>query len=906
LIHAFVVPNLAFGIKEYRIVEKNKNKPWDFLLDAEKTFQYGVFSQGKNNESPVYGVAFQEGADGNFQNMKFKPHQRVFAFSDASELVFDRNTGTRLQVKAYQIDMGPKGEFGQPVLSVGVDYAVNYIQEEGKDATVIYLMTPESQVKLGDLNFGQAFPVRFQTKVSEPLGELAQNDPGAVQDLLDRLPFPPQHKYHQAHAAREKITDHNAPPHGVTLPALAGAFNTSSSRAIPPPPKNPEISDEDLRKAIREYCTDLTALAISGKLDPVVGRNDEIQSALNTLFSYDQSCVCFTGDAGVGKTTMFHGVAQYLADGKAPPDLPRVRVIQWDISAMSAGPEAKWRGSVEGKIRVLSQGLMERGGYFEGQKIITCVDEIHSQLASGKTEGGANAGNMLKPFLASRGIAVMGATTTKEYQKYIASDGGLADRFEEQPLRAPDRSLTMLMLKSVAPRIREHHALEKDITTEQLQYIIDMTDLYVTGKAQPRKARKVLVRAASAAELRGSKVIEMDDIYTVLAPMAKVDKAFFGTGHYDQYLALKQGFKTTILGQDLGAVADRIGGARAGLGNPDKPLAAFLFLGPTGVGKTETALEIARTFMGSKAAMLRIDMSDYKEAHTVSRLVGAPPGYIGHDGGAVLLDHVRKHPYTVVLLDEIEKAHPDVQKMFLGVLDHGEMTDPKGNVVSFKNVIFVMTSNMGSGQVAQLQQNDKKKVGFQQGVEQEERHARQLTDASDKAFKAAPQQFLLPELMGRMKALGGDPVVFKQLSKDIIRQLVDRQLDKTAQRLAASSPGMENVTLMFPLELRQLLTEKAYDPSINARAVESTVNKVNDLLGLCLLNPKNKSELMDFVKEHGGAKLMVDLVGEDISLRFEAPDAVAPVVQVVAPPSNDNPAGVASSRPVPVSGGMKL
>ncbi|MEZ0260143.1 MAG: AAA family ATPase [Alphaproteobacteria bacterium] len=871
-----------------------------YLTDATDSRQYAVRFDNGRPTKPFQVFALDP------RESRFKPNETVFALDDDTEI---KSVGgkTRISTTAYQVSINAAAD-PTGMKFVGVEYDVSFDFQPG-DFRVKYTLTKESQAALADIGMDAGFPKTFSDKLSPTSRGLQKDAAGNIlidPSVLRNLSFPPHHDGGAIIARQNlemtsteptvqpRVEDQSKPtekPTVTTNPTtdkpttVTKPFNTATTN-IPKPPERPKISDASIEGVIRQYCDDLTEKAINGKLDPVVGRDQEVVDSIKILSRRKQASVCYTGDAGVGKTAMFSGVAQYIADDKDVPDSLRgARVLSLDLQAMNAG--AKFRGQFEEKLKPLIDGLKEREGYLKGRKIILAIDEIHSQLTSGKAEGGTDAGNMMKPFLTSKGISVMGTTTSEEYRKHIEKDNAMASRFEQKVLAQPDADSTRVILNKLWPLIKEHHGIAEDLAQEDLEYVITMTNRYAPNESQPRKGEKALDMAAASAKFRHSNVIEREDIITAVAQMSRLKSDFLNQSDHDRFLKMETELPQQVLGQPgVQRVVDGLIGSRSGLNDPNQPWAAFVFQGPTGTGKTELCKALSRYLFGTEEALIQLNMGEYSEKHTVSRLIGAPPGYVGFDTAEpALTEKIRQRPYSILLLDEIEKAHPDVFNVLLPVLNDGKMTDNQGKTVLFNNVIVVMTTNLGAKE-AMAALKGGANGSFDQGAA--EMPPEQQEAILAKKYETARGQFFRPEMVNRIEELGGF-VTFIPLAPSVIKNLVNREVDKINKRIAdPTGANIKGITLEIGQEAHDQLAREGYKPEMGARPLRKVVReKVSNPLGKWVI--ANKAEIVEFVAKNGGAKIVIDTVGGAFAPRMEKAGAVV-AAEAAATATNDNKA----------------
>jgi ATP-dependent Clp protease ATP-binding subunit ClpC len=613
---------------------------------------------------------------------------------------------------------------------------------------------------------------------------------------------------------------------------------------------------------LEQYGVDLTELARRGEIDPVIGRADEIEQAVEILSRRTKNNPVLIGEAGVGKTAVVEGLAQRIVDGDVPQTLEGKRVIQLDLAGLVAG--TRYRGDFEERLRKVIDEIQS-----EGDGLIVFLDEIHTLVGAGGgggDGGGMDASNMLKPALARGQLRVVGATTLDEYRKHIEKDAALARRFQPVLIGEPSVEDTVAILRGLRDNYEAHHQVR--ITDEALDAAAELSDRYITDRFLPDKAIDLIDQAGARVRLRVKtpspdtrsyereleqlsrdrdqavaaenyeKASELRDRMHELR--LKIDEAQTGPGgvpqvtdadiaevvsratgipvaqlteeERDRLLRLEAHLHDRVIGQEdaVEAVAEAVRRSRAGLGDPDRPVGSFLFLGPTGVGKTELARSLAEALFGDSDRMVRLDMSEFQERHTVSRLVGAPPGYVGYDEAGQLTEAVRRRPYSVVLLDEIEKAHPDVFNILLQVLDDGRLTDSQGRTVSFKNTVLIMTSNLGSDIIS----GTRRSVGF--GAADAKASAdEELRDRLDRRLR----EQLRPEFINRIDEI----IIFRQLETDQLRQITELMLQETRRRLAN-----QQIHLEISAAAVDWLAEKGFQPEFGARPLRRTIQRELD------------------------------------------------------------------------------
>ncbi len=568
-----------------------------------------------------------------------------------------------------------------------------------------------------------------------------------------------------------------------------------------------------LPTALLPYGQDLTALAMLDRFDPVIGREAELERLVQILSRRRKNNPCLVGAAGVGKTAVAEGLALRLARGQVPQSLLGKRLFSLELSGLLAG--ARYRGDFEERLRTVLDAVRRTGD------VILFVDEIHNIVGTGAADGSLDAANLLKPALSRGEFQLIGATTTEEYRKHIESDSALERRFQPLVIREPAPEIAIDILAGLRERYARHHAVT--ICDEAVRAAVELSVRYIHDRCLPDKAIDLLDEAASRTRLHApaetQPTVDAAAIAQVVAEWTGIPAGKLSRAEGDALLRLEQRLRRRVIGQDeaVSTVAKAIRRSRLGLGDPRRPLGSFLFLGPTGVGKTELARALAEALFGAPDAMIRLDMSEYAEKHSVSRLLGAPPGYIGHDSGGQLTEAVRRRPYSLILLDEIEKAHPDIWDLLLQILDEGRLTDSRGRTVNMKHCILVLTGNTG----AEILSGTSRPLGFAAGAETDDKaRRRQVRQLLEKQFR--------PELLGRLDEI----VLFRPLCPDAARDIARLLLEQLFHRLDAAG-----VRLRVSEDALTALAQQGYDPRRGARPLRHLIRKqLEDPLAEMLLD----------------------------------------------------------------------
>ena len=637
---------------------------------------------------------------------------------------------------------------------------------------------------------------------------------------------------------------------------------------------------------LNQYGTDLTKKALDGKLDPVIGRDKEIERVIQILSRRSKNNPCLIGEPGVGKTAIVEGLAQKIVAGDVPELLKDKRVVSVDISSMVAG--AKYRGDFEERIKKSLEEVRKAGD------VILFIDEIHTIVGAGSAEGAVDAANILKPLLARGEIQVVGATTLNEYRKYIEKDAALERRFSQVLVTEPTEEDTIKILEGIRDKYEAHHNVK--ITDEAIKAAVELSERYINDRYLPDKAIDLMDEAASkvkmqkytkpdsikeledkiekiskekeeaiatqnfetAAKLRDTEksqkeelqkkqekwknsntkkvmTLTQEDIAGVIASWTGIPVNKITETENEKLKKLEEILHKRVVGQDeaVTAVSKAIRRGRVGLKDPNRPIGSFLFLGPTGVGKTELAKSLAEAMFGDENSMIRVDMSEFMEPHSVAKLIGSPPGYVGYDDGGQLTEKVRRKPYCVILFDEVEKAHPDVMNMLLQILEDGRLSDSQGRTVNFKNTIIIMTSNIGARLIT-----DHNKLGFSGNSNDKEETKNEYEDTK-KAVMAELKKEFKPELINRID----DIIVFHKLSDDNVKAIIDIMLKEVAKRLEK-----QEIKIEISDDVKELIAKKGVDKDYGARPLRRAIqNMVEDKIAEAILDGKivpNKTAIL--------------------------------------------------------------
>ena len=689
------------------------------------------------------------------------------------------------------------------------------------------------------------------------IGIMREADSIAVRILLD-LGINPQKLYNEIVKVLEEDEDINSGDSSQNR--KTGSFNSTPT--------------------LNQYGTDLTKSASLGKLDPVIGRKNEIERVIQILSRRTKNNPCLIGEPGVGKTAVVEGLAEKIVQGDVPEILKDKRVVTIDLSSMIAG--AKYRGDFEERIKKALNEVKKAGD------VILFIDEIHTIVGAGSAEGAIDAANILKPLLARGEIQLIGATTLNEYRKYIEKDSALERRFSPVTVNEPTHEETVEILKGIRDKYEAHHNIK--ITDEAINAAVELSSRYINDRFLPDKAIDLIDEASSkirlssleepdslkemedkiekmnqekeaavkvqkfekAAKIRDEvnklkeeleaernkwkskktkaipKLTE-EDIAKTIASWTGIPAAKITQDENKKLKNLDKELHKRVIGQNeaVEAVAKAIRRSRVGLKNPNRPIGSFLFLGPTGVGKTELSKALAESLFGTEDAMIRIDMSEFMEPHSVAKLIGAPPGYVGFDDGGQLTEKIRRKPYSVILFDEIEKAHPDVMNMLLQILEDGRLTDSQGRTVNFKNTVIIMTSNIGARLIT-----EKKSLGFTNSSEEDENKE---YEEIKKNVMAELKKQLRPEFINRID----DIIVFHKLNDDEINSIIDLLLKNVEQRLVE-----QGLNIKIDKSVKELIAKKGVDKEFGARPLRRAIqNIVEDKLAEEILDGNIKPGL---------------------------------------------------------------
>lgn len=676
------------------------------------------------------------------------------------------------------------------------------------------------------------------------IGMMREGDSVAVRIMLD-LDVNPQKLYNEIAKVINEDENTTSQTKSRSNSHNAGSFNSTPT--------------------LNQFGTDLTKQAIDGKLDPIVGRKEEIERVIQILSRRTKNNPCLIGEPGVGKTAVVEGLAEKIIAEDVPEMLKHKRVVTVDISSMVAG--AKYRGDFEERIKKCLNEVKKAGD------VILFIDEIHTIVGAGSAEGAIDAANILKPLLARGEIQLIGATTLNEYRKYIEKDAALERRFSPITVNEPSSEDTIQILKGIRDKYEAHHNVK--ITDEAIDSAVNLSVRYINDRFLPDKAIDLIDEAASkvrmrtytqpdnlktleeemeavkhekeeairvqefekAASLRDKEhslkekvekeqekwknkntrnvtEITSEEIGEVIASWTGIPVKKITQDENEKLKNLEKVLHERVIGQSeaVTAVAKAIRRGRVGLKDPKRPIGSFIFLGPTGVGKTELSKALAQSLFGDENAMIRVDMSEYMEPHSISKLIGAPPGYVGFDDGGQLTEKVRRKPYCVILFDEIEKAHPDVMNMLLQILEDGRLTDAQGRTVNFKNAVIIMTSNVGARLIT-----EDKRLGFSGGNENIQENEMKKYEEIKKEVLAELKKQFKPEFINRIDEI----IVFHQLKDEEIEEIIDIMLKEVVKRLQDN-----DIEIKFDKSIKELVAKKGVDKAYGARPLRRTIQSV--------------------------------------------------------------------------------
>ena len=582
--------------------------------------------------------------------------------------------------------------------------------------------------------------------------------------------------------------------------------------------------------ALESYCVNLNRKASQGKIDPLIGRADEVERTIQILCRRTKNNPLYVGDPGVGKTAIAEGLARRIVQGEVPEVLKDATIFSLDMGALLAG--TRYRGDFEERLKAVITELEAQ------DKAILFIDEIHTVIGAGATSGGAmDASNLLKPALASGTLRCIGSTTYKEYRNYFEKDRALVRRFQKIDVNEPSVEDSIKILQGLRPYYEDHHKVR--YTAEAIKSAVELAARYINDRKLPDKAIDVIDEVGAAQMLqppsKRRKTIGVKEVEAIVAKIARIPPKSVSADDKQVLKDLERDLRTVVFGQDkaIEALSAAIKLSRAGLREPEKPIGCYLFSGPTGVGKTEVARQLAKV-LGIE--LTRFDMSEYMERHSVSRLIGAPPGYVGFDQGGLLTDAIDQHPHCVLLLDEIEKAHQDLYNILLQVMDHGKLTDHNGKSVDFRNVILIMTTNAGAADLV------KPPIGFERSV-----RIGEDTEAINRMFT--------PEFRNRLDAI----IPFAGLSPEIVGKVVDKFVTQLEAQL-----GERNVEIELTEAARHWLAQKGYDPQFGARPLGRIIQEHVK---------KALAEELLFGKLVAGGRVRVDFDGEKLVFDYPTPPA---------------------------------
>ena len=580
---------------------------------------------------------------------------------------------------------------------------------------------------------------------------------------------------------------------------ILAVFGTGSFKPRSQPPVQPKATVKHSEtRVLDQYSRDLTLLAASGSFDPVIGRDEEIRRSVQILSRRSKNNPVLIGEPGVGKTAVAEGIAAYIAGSDAPDSMAGKRLVALDLPALLAG--TKYRGDFEERVKAVLKDVKKAGD------VILFIDEMHTMIGAGSAEGAIDAANILKPALGRGEVQIIGATTPEEYRRHIEKDAALERRFQPVKIAEPSRSDSLKMLGAVRQSLEKHHGVK--ISDAARTAAVELSARYINDRFLPDKAIDLADEAAAHIRVSGGGLVTAEDIAGIVSMWTGIPVANLSADETKRLCNMESILHRRVIGQNeaVTAVSRAIRRGRVGLSDPDRPIGSFLFLGPTGVGKTELCRALAEAVFGESEAMIRLDMSEYMEKHAVSKLIGSPPGYVGYEDGGQLTERVRRKPWSVVLFDEIEKAHEDVWSILLQIMDDGRLTDSAGRVVSFRNTIIVMTSNVGAKSIS----DGRPRMGFTpDGGDEAQLMRARINEELRRTFK--------PEFLNRID----ETIVFRRLSRAEIRSIAERMLLTVAERFKAL--GM---TLSVPDQVVDFLAERGYDEKYGARPLRRAIRSM--------------------------------------------------------------------------------
>jgi ATP-dependent Clp protease ATP-binding subunit ClpA len=615
--------------------------------------------------------------------------------------------------------------------------------------------------------------------------------------------------------------------HGVpVIPETTDVQKHSRKREESEPEQESREKDAEQNKILRSFTTELTAKAKAGDIDPLIGREDILERTIQVLCRRFKNNPVHVGEPGVGKTAITEGLAQLIANEKVPKRLKGSKIYALDMGAIIAG--TRFRGDFEERMKRVIAELQRQ------EKVVLFIDEIHNIVGAGAVSGGSlDASNILKPALASGKLRCIGSTTYDEYRKYFEKDGALSRRFQKIEVSEPSTDETIKILQGIKSKYEEYHRVS--YTEEAIRSAAELSDKYINDRRLPDKAIDVIDEAGALANMKDAeegviKVVDLRDIEAVVAKIARIPEKSVSSSELDKLKDLETSLKSKIFGQDhaIELVVDAIKRSRVGFREPDKPVASLLFVGPTGVGKTELARQLAATL---GVPLHRYDMSEYQEKHTVAKFVGAPPGYVGYEEGGLLTEAIRKNPHSVLLLDEIEKAHADIFNTLLQVMDYATLTDNNGRKADFRNVVILMTSNAGAREIG------KQIIGFE------------AKNINQDAVYTAVERIFSPEFRNRLDGV----VNFNGLTHEVVLMIVKKAISEFSVQLQE-----KNVYLQTTDRCYEWLARKGYSQEFGAREIAR------------LIQDKIKRFFVDevlFGKLHEGGTAVVDVENDDVTVR---------------------------------------